>query len=115
MAKWLKGVQKNLDNNKGLVGVVHSEYGACSGPSDDSGSQTVDFELSANWLAICSEGDLKNMQENDVDICFILNFKSQFNLKLSRSSVNAQSIEIVKYGVYGILCLLSMAFCTLKD
>jgi len=72
---------KNLDNNKVLVGVVHSQSGASSGPSDDSGSQTVDFELSVNWLAIWSDEDLKNMQENDVDICFILNLKSQFNLR----------------------------------
>ena len=30
----------------------------------------------------------------DVDICFILNLKSQFNLKPSKSFVKAQSIEI---------------------
>lgn len=34
------------------------------------------------------------MQENDVDICFILNLKSQINLKPSKSFVKAQSIEI---------------------
>ena len=94
-----RGAEKhnNLDNNKVLVGVVHSESGAYSGPSDDSGSQIVDFELSANCLAIWSEEDLKNMQENDVDICVILKLKSQFNLKLSKSFVNAQSIEIRKF------------------
>jgi len=99
VGKWLKrGAEKlsNLDNNKVLVGVVHSEFGASSGPSDDSGSQTVDFELSVNWLAIWSDEDLKNMQENDVDICFILNLRSQFNLKPSKRSVKAQSIEIRK-------------------
>ena len=104
-----------MDNNKVLVGVVHSEFGGSSGPSDDSGSQTVAFELSANWLAIWSEEDLKNMQENDIDICFILNIKSQFNLKLSKSYVNAQSIEKEKYGVHMNLCWLSMAFCALTD
>lgn len=49
-------------------------------------------ELSANWLAVWSGEDLNNMQAHDVDICVILDLKSQFNQKPSKNRLKLDDL-----------------------